>query len=163
VAQKRLIAGLFWSLGLCTLGIDASPHTNYLQIFKKRPEPLGSGGAHRCALRTSTLRFRIPSEGGRIIAMSCNPSTFTLSATFSPFRVATQAARGAQYSPDWSLVNELSFLFLMALPGLFSKQFCSAPAVPPSARGSLGATTLCRIATTTPAACRPWDRRRWST
>jgi hypothetical protein len=33
----------------CTKGIDASPHTNYLQIFKKRPGPLGSGGAHCCA------------------------------------------------------------------------------------------------------------------
>jgi hypothetical protein len=40
MAQKRLIAGLFWSLGLCTKGIDASPHTNYLQIFKEHPVPL---------------------------------------------------------------------------------------------------------------------------
>jgi hypothetical protein len=40
MAQKRLIAGLFWSLGLCTKGIDASPHTNYLQTFKEHPAPL---------------------------------------------------------------------------------------------------------------------------
>jgi hypothetical protein len=39
----------------CTKGIDASPHTNYLQIFKKRPEPLGSGGAHCCASVVSTF------------------------------------------------------------------------------------------------------------
>ena len=66
----------------------------------------------RIAALASTLRlYRLPSEGGRIIAMSCNPSTFILSATFSPFRVASQAARGAQYSPDSRAVNALSFLF----------------------------------------------------
>ena len=66
----------------------------------------------RISALASTLRlYRLPSEGGRIIAMSCNPSTFTLSATFSPFRVASQAARGAQYSPDSGAVNALSFLF----------------------------------------------------
>ena len=66
----------------------------------------------RISALASTLRlYRLPSEGGRIIAMSCNPSTFILSATFSPFRVASQAARGAQYSPDSRAVNALSFLF----------------------------------------------------
>ena len=67
----------------CTKGIDASPHTNYLQIFKKRPGPLGSGGAHCCASVICLFagsRYRLPSEGGRIIAMSFNPSTFTFSA-----------------------------------------------------------------------------------
>jgi hypothetical protein len=33
MAQKRLIAGLSWSLGFCTKGINASPHTNYLPNF----------------------------------------------------------------------------------------------------------------------------------
>jgi hypothetical protein len=44
----------------CTKGIDASPHTNYLQIFKKRPGPLGSGGAHCCALHLPFRRFALP-------------------------------------------------------------------------------------------------------
>ena len=56
-------------------------------------------------------RYRLPSEGGRIIAMSFNPSTFTFLLPCCLFRVATQAARGAQYSPDCGLVNALSFLF----------------------------------------------------
>ena len=115
MAQKRLIAGLFWSLGQLHKGIDASPHTNYLQTFKEHPEPLGSGSAHLCAANFDVALYRLPSEGGRIIAMSCNPSTFIFSATYCLFRVAAQAARGAQYSPDWSLVNALSFLFLSPL------------------------------------------------
>jgi hypothetical protein len=101
----------------CTKGIDASPHTNYLQIFKKRPEPLGSGGAHCCAsviYLFAGSRYRLPSEGGRIIAISFNPSTFTFLLPCCLFRVATQAARGAQYSPDWRAVNTLSFFFLGA-------------------------------------------------
>jgi hypothetical protein len=105
----------------CTKGIDASPHTNYLQIFKKRPEPLGLGGAHCCAWNLfAGSRYRLPSEGGRIIAMSFNPSTFTFLLPCCLFRVATQAARGAQYSPDWRAVNTLSFFFsggLFAPPG----------------------------------------------
>jgi len=48
----------------CTKGIDASPHTNYLQTFKKRPGRWGSGGVP-CGTRTfprfsalaSTLRL----------------------------------------------------------------------------------------------------------
>ena len=43
----------------CTKGIDASPHTNYLQIFKKRPEPLGSGGAHCCASASTFSPVRV--------------------------------------------------------------------------------------------------------
>ena len=68
--------------------------------------------------------------------MSCNPSTFTLSATFSPFRAAAQAARGAQYSPDWSLVNELSFLFLQPFPEPFSKPFPYPLPLPYGAAGA---------------------------
>ena len=98
----------------CTKGIDASPHTNYLQIFKKRPGPLGLGW---CALLRVVIclfagsRYRLPSEGGRIIAMSFNPSTFTFLLPCCLFRVATQAARGAQYSPDSRVVNALSYFF----------------------------------------------------
>ena len=120
------------------------------KLLKSIPGRCGSGGAHCCALRTSTLRvFRIPSEGGRIIAMSCNPSTFTLSVTFSPFRAAAQAARGAQYSPDSGLVNELSFLFLRAFPGLFSKPFFGTPRHVPGC-GSLAPHTLCGSDATSP-------------
>jgi hypothetical protein len=43
----------------CTKGIDASPHTNYLQIFKKRPGPLGSGGAHCCAFVSTFSPVRV--------------------------------------------------------------------------------------------------------
>ena len=60
-------------------------------------------------------RCRLPSEGGRIIAMSFNPSTFTFLLPCCLFRVATQAARGAQYSPVWRAVNTLSFFFLGGL------------------------------------------------
>jgi hypothetical protein len=42
--------------------------------------------------------------------MSYDPSTFTLFSTYRPFRAAARAARGAQYSPDWSLVNALKYL-----------------------------------------------------
>ena len=60
-------------------------------------------------------RYRLPSEGGRIIAMSFNPSTFTFLLPCCLFRVATQAARGAQYSPDSQAVNTLSFFFFGGL------------------------------------------------
>jgi len=100
----------------CTKGIDASPHTNYLQIFKEHPGPQGSGNLRVTAhLHLKVVRYRttlaahfcVPSEGGRIIAMSYDPSTFIFPLLTGLFRAAAQAARGAQYSPDSTLVNAL--------------------------------------------------------
>jgi hypothetical protein len=64
-----------------------------------------------CIYLFAGSRYRLPSEGGRIIAISFNPSTFTFLLPCCLFRVATQAARGAQYSPVRRAVNTLSFFF----------------------------------------------------
>src|SRR5581483_10499311 len=121
MAQKRLIAGLFWSLGLCTKGIDASPHTNYLQIFKEHPAPLRARVVRALLRGFLTLRrcrvLRLPSEGGRIIAMSCNPSTFVFSLICCPFRVrlGLHGARSIALIPSLSTHCHFSFLAVRRL------------------------------------------------
>jgi hypothetical protein len=65
---------------------------------------------HSSILRTSTLRLSLTSEGGRIIAMSFNSSTFFFAGSFalcSALQFA--AARGAQYSDEFRFVNNLFF------------------------------------------------------
>jgi len=50
--KKDSLLDFFGHSVICTKGIDASPHTNYLQTFKKRPGRWGSG---KCALLRSHL------------------------------------------------------------------------------------------------------------
>ena len=51
--------------------------------------------------------------------MSCNPSTFVFLLPYCLFRVATQAARGAQYSPQFGHVNASSHFFFGPESGCF--------------------------------------------
>ena len=77
---------------------------------------------HRCTFYIYLFagsRYRLPSQGARIIAISFNPSTLVFLLPYCPFRVAPRAARGAQYSPDSISVTAPSYSFLPPLFGCF--------------------------------------------
>ena len=115
MAQKRLIAGLLWSLTSSALKASTRVPT---QITCKLLKSVPAAGArvsaflHSFYLLTFDASHRcLPSQGARIIAMSFNPSTLFFLLPYCPFRVAPRAARGAQYSPDSRTVNALSSSF----------------------------------------------------
>src|ERR1700733_3158746 len=96
MAQKRLIAGLLWSLGHLhsVEALTRVPTQVTCRIFKKRPGRGGPGG--------------VPSKGGRSISAYRLPSTPILGLVllrFALFAAGVEQLGGAQYSQGLWAVN----------------------------------------------------------
>ena len=99
MAQKRLIAGLLWSLGHLhsVEALTRVPTQVTCRIFKKRPGRGGPGG--------------VPSKGGRSISAYRLPSTPILGLVllrFARFAAGAEQLGGAQYSQGLWAVNAAS-------------------------------------------------------
>ena len=99
MAQKRLIAGLLWSLGHLhsVEALTRVPTQVTCRIFKKRPGRGGPGG--------------VPSKGGRSISAYRLPSTPILGLVllrFALFAAGAEQLGGAQYSQGLWAVNAAS-------------------------------------------------------